>query len=183
MSAVAYYTGPYELVARLWILPWSLVVTLFPAFAVLSAHGAHAEMKQIYGRSVKAVVMVVGPIVLLLVFLARDILRLWLGTDFALAGAPVLRILAVGVLVVSAANVPFTFLQSLGRADIPAKFHLLELPLYVSLAWWMIARSGIVGAAWAWTAIMTLDALLLFGAAWKKFSLSPRVLAANGVRR
>jgi len=183
VSAVAYYTGPYELVARLWILPWSLVVTLFPAFAVLSAHGAHAEMKQIYGRSVKAVVMVVGPILLLLVFLSRDILRLWLGTDFALASAPVLRILAIGVLVVSAANVPFTFFQSLGRADIPAKFHLLELPIYVGLAYWMTARSGIVGAAWAWTTIMTLDGLLLFGAAWKKFSLSPRVLAANGVRR
>jgi len=183
VSAVAYYSGPYELVARLWILPWSLVVTLFPAVAVLSANGAHAEMRQIYGRSVKAVVMVVGPMVLLLVFLAQDILRLWLGTDFALASAPVLRILAVGVLVVSAANVPFTFLQSLGRADIPAKFHLLELPVYVCLAWWMISRSGIFGAAMAWAAIMTLDALLLFGAAWKKFSLSPRVLAANGVRR
>lgn len=183
VSAVAYYSGPYELVARLWILPWSLVFTLFPAVAVLNAHGAHAEMKQIYGRSVKAVVMVVGPLVLLLVFLAKDILRLWLGTDFAVASAPVLRILAVGVLVVSAANVPFTFLQSLGRADLPAKFHLLELPIYLSLAYWMISRSGIVGAASAWAAIMTLDALLLFGAAWKKFSLSPRVLALNGVRR
>jgi len=183
LSAVAYYSGPYELVARLWILPWSLVVTLFPAVAVLSVHGAQVEMKQIYGRSVKAVVMVVGPLVLLLIFLAKDILRLWLGADFAQASAPVLRILALGVLVVSVANVPFTFLQSLGRADIPAKFHLLELPIYLSLAYGMISRSGIAGAALAWVSIMALDALLLFAAAWKKFSLSPRVLALNGVRR
>jgi len=183
VSAVAYYSGPYELVARLWILPWSLVFTLFPAVTVLNSHGARPEMKQIYGRSVKAVVLLVGPLALLLAFLAKDILRLWLGADFAMASSPVLRILAVGVLVVSVANVPFTFLQSLGRADIPAKFHLLELPLYLGLAWWMISRSGIVGAAFAWAAIMSLDALLLFGAAWKKFSLSPRVLAVNGVRR
>src|SRR5207237_491088 len=33
LAAVSYYTAPYEVVIRLWILPTSLVMTLFPAFS------------------------------------------------------------------------------------------------------------------------------------------------------
>jgi O-antigen/teichoic acid export membrane protein len=183
MTALAYYTAPYELVARVWILPWSLVSTLFPAFSVLSAHGANLELERIYSRSIKVLLLVVGPIVLLIILLAPGLLRVWLGSDFALNSTTVLKVLAVGVLVVSIANVPFTALQSLGRPDVPAKFHLIELPIYAGLAQWSITRIGILGAAIAWCATMTLDALLLFGAAWRLFGLSPRVLASNGVVR
>lgn len=183
LTAVAYYTAPYELVARIWILPWGLVSTLFPAFSVLSANGAHAELERIYSRSVKVLLLVVGPILLMIMLLAATILRVWLGNDFAMNSTAVLRILALGVFVVSMANVPFTFLQSLGRPDVPAKFHLFELSLYVGLAWLSIGKLGLVGAALAWCAIMSLDALLLFGAAWRLFGLSPKVLASNGVSR
>src|SRR4029077_10389654 len=60
---------------------------------------------------------------------------------------------------------------------------LVELPLYAGLAWWSIGKIGLSGAAIAWCAIMTLDALLLFGAAWRLFGLSPKVMASNGVSR
>src|SRR2546422_3399594 len=33
VAAVAYYAAPYEMVTRLWIVPTSLVTTLFPAFS------------------------------------------------------------------------------------------------------------------------------------------------------
>jgi O-antigen/teichoic acid export membrane protein len=35
VTAVAYYSVPYEIVTRLWVIPTSLVATLFPAFSTL----------------------------------------------------------------------------------------------------------------------------------------------------
>ena len=49
----------------------------------------------------------------------------------------------------------------------PAIFSLIELPIYVVLAWWCVRAYGVTGAALAWTLRVTLDAVLLFAAAWK----------------
>ena len=77
-----------------------------------------------------------------------------------------MQILAAGFLVNSLAIIPAAFLQGTGRPDIPAKFHLLELPIHVVLSWLLITRWGIAGAAMAWTSRVTLDALLLIAATW-----------------
>ena len=39
------------------------------------------------------------------------------------------------------------FLQAQGRADLTAKFHMLELVIYLPLLWWGIAQWGIAGVA------------------------------------
>ena len=94
--------------------------------------------------------------------LAQDGLRLWLGAEFAQHSYRVLQWLAVGVFINSVAFVPLAFLQSVGRPDKTATLHLIELPLYLGLLWWLIGTRGIEGAAIAWTARVTVDALLMF---------------------
>ena len=44
--------------------------------------------------------------------------------------------------------------------------HLIELPLYLLLAWSLIRSNGNEGAALAWTARTALDVVLFFAAAW-----------------
>jgi O-antigen/teichoic acid export membrane protein len=100
--------------------------------------------------------------VLLFVTLAQQGLELWLGGDFARHGAVALQWLAVGVLFNSVAQIPFALLQSAGRADLAAKLHLLELPLYLAGVWWLIERYGITGAAMAWTLRSFLDCVGMF---------------------
>jgi hypothetical protein len=51
----------------------------------------------------------------------------WLASSSDRATA-VLQVLAVGVLVNCLARVPLTVLQAKGRPDLPAKYHLAELP-------------------------------------------------------
>lgn len=183
MTAVAYYTAPYEVVIRLWILPISLTATLFPAFSALGGAGDQAQIKKVAVRSLKYLLLMVGPTVFALVFFAREILHLWLGGEFAQQSTLVFQILAVGVLVNSLAQLPSSLLQGLGRPDIPAKFHLLELPLHVALAWFLIGRYGIAGAALAWTLRVALDGLLLWAAAWRLNRMSLRIFAENGLLR
>src|SRR5207245_5800245 len=93
---------------------------------------------------------------------AHEGLRAWLGAEFAQHGAPVLRWLAVGVFINGIAQVFATHLQGIGRPDLTAKLHLIELPIYVPALWLAIHYFGIVGAAMAWTVRVALDGALLF---------------------
>lgn len=166
MAAVAYYTAPYEAVTRLAIFPRSLVRTLFPAFSSLGASNARESLGQIFIRSVKYLLLVLGPFPVLIVVFAPEILGLWLGAEFAEKSTLVLQILAVGVFANSLAFIPFGLLQGLGRPDLTAKFHLVELPLYAGLLWFLVGDIGIAGAALAWTLRVGVDAILLYGASW-----------------
>ena len=89
--------------------------------------------------------------------------------------------MAVGVLLNSLALIPYSLIQGLGRPDVTAKLHLLELPLYIALVWVLVKNLGLPGAALAWTLRMGIDALLLFGAAWRLRLATLRVLKENGV--
>ncbi len=59
------------------------------------------------------------------------------------------------------AQIPYTALQSTGRASTTARLHLLELPFFIAAMTWAASRWGIEGAAWAWLARVVVDALLL----------------------
>lgn len=160
LAAVAYYTTPYELVTKLWLVPFALTAVLFPTFSGALAQGSGASTT-LMTRSLVAVFAAIFPVVIFTVAFAREGLALWLGDEFASHSFRVLQWLAAGVLVNSMAQVPFTFVQGAGRPDWIAKLHLLELPLYVLGLWWMLEVAGIVGAAITWTIRVTLDALAL----------------------
>jgi O-antigen/teichoic acid export membrane protein len=174
VEAVGYYAAPSELVMRLMIIPGALAATLFPALSSVQVQGDSARAKLLIVRSTKYLVMSSGLASLVLVVYARDILVLWLGADLAEESTTVLRILAVGVLVNSLAHIPYAILHAHGRPDLPAKFHLVELPLHAALVAALIAMWGTAGAAAAWTIRSILDAGLLFAAARRvaQFSLS-----------
>jgi len=137
----------------------------------------------IYGRSVKYLFLSIGTTIVLLVFFARLFLKLWLGESFAINSTLVFQILAVGFFANALANIPFSFLQGIGRADITAKFHLVEVVFYVPLVWALIKQWGIEGAAAAWAIRVTVDMVLLFWGAWKIGKLAPSALAENGIIR
>lgn len=181
MEAVTFYSAPYEAITRLSLIASSLTMTLFPAFSSLEGIGNSQRLGTFFARSIKYVLLTLGPSVLVIGLFAKDILQVWLGISFATKSTEVFQILALGVLVNSLAQTPFVLLQGVGRPDIPAKFHLLELPIYVVIAWFLISQRGIVGAAEAWTLRVVLDALLLFIAAFKVCRFSPRLLTINGL--
>ncbi len=161
VSAVAYYTAPYDMVGRIGILPGAVVGVLFPAFASSFVQDAN-RTRLLLSRGVKYIFLSVFPIVLLIVTLAPEGLRLWLGPTFAENGTSVLRWLAAGAFVNCLAAVPFALIQGVGRPDITAKLHMFELPVYLLMLWPLVRYHGIEGAAIAWAARVSLDALLLF---------------------
>jgi Na+-driven multidrug efflux pump len=70
--------------------------------------------------------------------------------------------LAIAVYVNAVAQVPYAVLQGGIDAKSPALLHLVELPLYVALLFWLASTRGIQGVAIAWFARMAIDGLALW---------------------
>jgi O-antigen/teichoic acid export membrane protein len=181
MAAVGYYTAPYEAISRATVFPSSLTATIFPAFSSLDASGSQERLEELCVRSLKSLLLALAPILFLVVFFAREILNVWLGPDFGASGTLVLQVLAAGALINSLAFVPLGLLHGLGRPDLSAKFHLLELPLYIAALAYLLKHMGIAGAALAWTLRVSLDAVLLYGAVLWLRLVSADSLIGNGL--
>lgn len=186
LAAVAFYATPYEVVTKLLLVPTAAAQVLFPAFsASLAVDRPRAAL--LFDRALKAVFVVLFPVTLLLVTLGPELLRLWLGADFARHSARVLQWLAVGVFINGLAQIPFALVQGAGRPDFTAKLHLVELPFYLAAVWWLIGAYGVEGAAVAWTLRAAVDAVLLLlvaarmvpapGASWRRAWLSLAAVA------
>lgn len=164
VTAVAYYATPFEVITKSSVIPSALMGVMFPAFSTGFAKD-RGRTAVLFGRSVKSLFLVLFPIMLCTVALAQDGLKLWLGAEFAQHSFRVLQWLAIGVFINSLAQVPFALLQGVGRPDLTAALHIIELPLYLGLLWWLVSARGIEGGAIAWSARVTVDALFLFGLA------------------
>ena len=181
VAAVAYYTVPSEVVMRLLIVPAGLAGALFPALSATGAGGGPTE--QLLGRPLRFLLLILAPLVTALVVGAGPLLYVWLGEDYAARSTAAFAILAVGVLINGLAHLPYAYLLGRGRPDLPATFHLVELPLYAAAGWLLIRQLGVTGAALAWTLRVTVDAALLLAATWRVSGVSPsRLLGDRGGR-
>ena len=183
MSAVGYYSAPYEAINRAWVLPGTLAATLFPAFTNLDAGGSKERLEELCARSLKSLLLISAPVLLVLALFARQVLRWWLGTEFADQSTTAMQILALGMLINSAALIPLSLLQGVGRPDLTGIFSVIEFLFQAISCWFFVKHIGISGAALAWTLRAFLDAILMFGAVFWLNSVSFRSLLQNGLRR
>jgi O-antigen/teichoic acid export membrane protein len=159
-AAVTYYATSYEVVTKILIISNALSGVMFPAFSLASSQDTELA-KRLYGRAMKHLMVVVVPLTLILIPLARPSLTFWLGAEFAANSFRVAQFLLIGTLALAFEALPFAFIQGSGRPDIPAKLNLVELPLYALGLYWLIQRYGVTGAAAAWALRALIDAVLL----------------------
>ena len=179
LAATGFYTAPYEGVIRLLLIPVSLFGSLLPALTSLEARGDQTRFMEVTSSSERVLAPLMAlPLALVFVF-APEILRIWLGAQYAAQSATALRWLAVGVFANSLANPLFVMLYAKNRPDLPAKFHLFELAIHIPLTIYLIRTFGIAGAAAAWTIRATLDMCLLLWAA-ARLSKIPLSAIAGG---
>lgn len=162
MSAVAYYTTPYEMVSRLGIISGGFMGVMFPAFSVYSLKD-EKKLTALHQKSIRYLLLALIPLVTFLILTAEPLLYYWLGSEFAENSTLVLQILAAGVLINCIAMVPSTLIQAVGRPDIRAKLHMAELPVYLVMIWFFAHYMGVVGVALAWLLRVVIDGgFLLF---------------------
>ena len=161
MSALAYYTTPSEIVVRVLAGPVAIAGVFFPAFAT-TFKGDPVRTSELFSTSVRTVLLILFPMVVLMFVWAETGLRLWVGPEFAAEGTAVARWLLVGVLFNGLAQVPLALVHGTSRAEITARIHAWEVPFYLLVLWFLLNRFGLPGAAMAWSLRVTVDAALLF---------------------
>lgn len=168
LASVAIYTVPQEALTRTLMLPTSLTTTLFPVLSerAVDARQVHTAFS-LYARSVRFMSLAFVPVSFVIIVFAPEILTAWIGSEFAAQSIDIVRILAAGLLFNAAAQIPSTMLHAVGRPDLNAKFHMIELPMVILLNAALLSIFGIVGAAMAWSIRVLIDAILLFVAVAK----------------
>lgn len=176
LAAVAIYTIPYEAVTRLRILPASVVATLYPAFSERSISADKGAVTRLYAGAVRYLAVVLLPCFSVLVVLGPDVLRLWMGAEFAAQAGRVMQLIALGAMINALAYIPLATLQGVGRPDVGAKIHLIEVPFYFALCLLLIPRYGILGAGWASVVRFAVDSAAIYWAAGRYANCGPRLL-------
>jgi O-antigen/teichoic acid export membrane protein len=177
-AAVAYYAAPCDIVLKLSVLPTAVAGVLFPVFANSFADPTLDRAASLIRRGTNLILVAMFPAALLIVTLAPEGLALWLGHDFSVHSAFVMRWLAVGILINAlGGHLPFVLVQAGNRPDIIAKINVIEVPLYFSLLYWLVRQMGLEGAAIAWSLRLAAEAVAFWLAAQKLLPQARRVAA------
>lgn len=181
LSAVTYYAAPYDLVTRALIVPASAVVVLFPAFSYLDV-ADQERLRTYFARALKFLILTMGILTGVVVVFSKEIMFLWLGQEFV-RSAPALRTLAVGVFLTAGAWLTGTLLQGVGASRAVAIVHVIQVPLYIPLSWFLVKALGIDGAALSWTIRALVSFVLLLIICRRRRLFHPADLVQDGSLR
>ena len=155
---VGYYAAPAEAALRLLLLPVAVTRGLFPKLVTASPA---SQQRRLVRQAYLLISVTCVPLALVVALLAKPLLELWLGDQYAVRSTPVLQIMMAGFLACAFAQVPFTRLHAMGRPDLSAKVHALEVLPFLFVAFWLTSALGEFGAAIAWSLRNIVDAALL----------------------
>lgn len=169
-SAITYYVSPYEVATKLFLIPASLVVVVFPLFSVSFNQNPEIS-KSILLKAVKFTFLLVFPMVFLLVTFASEGMALWLGKEFAEKSYFVLQFLSIGILMNSFSIMPNNFFQGIGKPHIPTLINVIELPFYLLIMAISIKSYGVKGAAVAYMVLAMIDTFIMYLIAYWKLDI------------
>lgn len=175
MTAVTYYTLPYEVVTKLWVFSSALTTVLFTTFSTTFLSDKERTSRLFVG-GLKYIFIFVFPITLILICLGKEGLNFWVGSDFVINSLDVLHLLAVGVFINCFAQVAINLMWGAGQPAGPAKLHLIELMAFLVALPVMIKYMGITGAALVWLARIIIDTIALFVMAVQLLSLNKQTI-------
>lgn len=157
-SIVAHYSGPSDMVTRLTLFPGAVARALFPRLSYIQSQNA----KLVYLRTLIVVLCFSSLIALPFFLFSGEILGLWLGKEYMGDASLVFKILLIGFIFNSAAQICFARIQSAGHAKWTGVIHIIEFVPYIIGLYWLTTTYSILGAAIACSLRSFIDFLILF---------------------
>lgn len=157
--AIAYYTTPFEVVSKLWLIPSALTRVAFPNFAKF----IHDEklLLENYKMCQILIHLLLIPISVGLITFKKEILSIWLGPEFAVNSNEILAILSVGIFINCLNWAGWALLQAGKDISLTGKFLMIEVVFYGMGFYYFVTHWGATGAAVLWSLRMLLDFLLI----------------------
>lgn len=172
LEGVATYAVAMDLLMKVWALHAPVAAVLFPAFS--HAHATSGRLaSRFYRLSLLAFALPFFPIFLSMSLLGEVGMRLWIGGSHYEEAARILGILCAGVLLNLLANLPSSLMQAAGRASTVTIIAIAEAPAYAVVLILWTRSHGVVGAAWAWSARVAVDSIVMFVAARRILGVAP----------
>jgi len=171
--------GPYgvasEAGTRIWLLASVIVPVLFTGYAATLATSP-ADAVGAYLRGLRLLVVTAFPVLLGAVLVGDPVMRWWVGEPLGATAAPLLAVMAVGLMANQAAQGSQAFVQAAGQPVLTAVGYLWQLPVTVMALLLVVPRAGATGAAWVWAGRFVVDAL------WSAWAAERAVPLARQVR-
>jgi O-antigen/teichoic acid export membrane protein len=155
--AVTYYSVPYNLAARITVLPGALSSALFPRFSGQTQRDASLLL---FNSTRLLVVLMVAPIVVGL-WLMEPFLTWWMGATFSSKATLTGQWIVIGFWANVFAYPAYSCIPARGRPDLIAKLQLAEVAPYLLLLWFALQHFGVAGAAAVLALRNTVDAFIL----------------------
>lgn len=159
-AAVTTYVLPYEVVVQSLIMVGAISSVIFPALSKLM-HEQPDGWQHYFRRWLLIVSTMMFLVCSVIALVLPMVLQLWIKDNLQPESIVVGKILCIGVFANSIGSMFYALLHAKGRADLTAKLHLIELPLFLGALYFLLQRYGIEGAAWAWAGRMSFDTIAL----------------------
>lgn len=160
LAAVTYYNVPYNLAFKMMVIGGSIMPVVFTATSLLNAVDKN-KMKRLFSKTFKYTMSLYILPTIIFVFFAKEILVLWLGSDFQ-QSALILRFLALGMFMAGMGWVLGTFLQATGHAKMVTIIAACQMPFDILLTWFSVKHYGINGAAFIWCFMRGLTMVIAY---------------------
>lgn len=159
-TAVTSYVLPYEVVVQSLVLVGAVSSVMFPGLSQLIQEKPE-QWRSYFNKWLLRVAVMMMLICIILGLLLPVLLPLWIKDNLNPSSIVVGQILCIGVFANAIGSMFYALLHAKGRADLTAKLHIIELPLFITALFFLLKQFGIEGAAWAWVGRMIFDAILL----------------------
>lgn len=159
-TVVTSYVLPYEVVVQSLVLVGAVSSVMFPGLSQLIQEKPN-QWNSYFNKWLLRVAGMMMFICITLGMLLPVLLPLWIKNNLNPVSIIVGQILCIGVFANAIGSMFYALLHAKGRADVTAKLHLIELPLFITALFFSLKQFGIEGAAWAWVGRMIFDAITL----------------------
>lgn len=151
LEMFGYYTLAGTVAAALSLLTIPITQAYYPRFTEMVAKGDNVGLIKIYHQGAQLVAVLIVPAALALVLFSEIILLLWTG-DVVLADktAPLLTLLAVGMMLNSLMSIPYMLTLAYGWPGFAVRQNLIAVAIFVPSILLVAPRYGAIGAAWIW---------------------------------
>ncbi len=150
VGAVTFYVIPGTLAMKIHAAVAQLSQVIFPLSSELLALDRREQLQRLYIRATRLVFAFVTAVSIPALVFAGDILRVWLGDEFAERSTGVFVLLLVTYAVLALTAVPYYVAVGAGRPQVNAAFSVIAAALNVLLVFLLVPPLGLSGAGLAY---------------------------------
>jgi O-antigen/teichoic acid export membrane protein len=164
MAGLTWYVIPSMLINRVFALTYRLAGVVYPAASELESLRQFERLKVVYFTATRYVFYLNACFVVLACLFAGEILRAWMGEEFARRGELVMILTATAMLVDSMTNLPSILTDGTGHPCVTGTFSIARAGFGLAVTFVCAKAYGIVGAAAGHlvTSVVAASAFLVF---------------------